>query len=469
LRGSTQSASQALLTYSSRHFLSFAASSNTTSKLEVERIVSAEFNMANSNSTTNATTNGATDAANGGDDPQSSTDNNNDNNDDRKNGRDGDGRWLFRCTILILVIDLVVSILIMSPLLPWVRKHEDYSRKFVFSSSLVDLLLLCWLRVLACVVGFLISFLKGHVRSEYPFDIHHPNGTKKTQEELLEQPFRVWFGNYVHRAAFPTEFVALVTTIVCVIKCLVRLNVEIGILRDAEPLHPLYWCAILFSAVMSLVELSCADRVSMRLSEWGQKDREQEGSRSFLRQISSHLSLPLLANDSLGENGEDGDDEEGQQSQSQQDSDEHVTGVSDLDSNYKASWTDLLQLCAPDSFLILVAFIFLILAAAAQIYIPYFTGAILDALERAYSGNDDDDDNGHGSISDVPGFTSNVHKLIVVSILGGVFSGIRGSIFTVVGGRVNVRLRLRLMDSLLTQDQGFYDVTKVRILFIYRL
>jgi ABC-type multidrug transport system fused ATPase/permease subunit len=103
----------------------------------------------------------------------------------------------------------------------------------------------------------------------------------------------------------------------------------------------------------------------------------------------------------------------------------------------------------------LVAFVFLMLAAAAQIYIPRFTGAILDALDEAYNKNTN-----NVPIQDVPGFMSNVKKLIIVSILGGVFSGVRGSIFTVVGGRVNVRLRLRLMDALLCMEQGFFDVTK---------
>ena len=392
-----------------------------------------------------------------------------DSNNSEKDGRNG--RRLLRFTVFALVLDVVVSVLFMSPLLPWVRIHEDLNpKKYVFSSSLKDLLLLCWLRVLSSSIAFLFAYLKGEVRPEYPFDIHHPNGTKKSQEELdeefLEQPFRVWFGNYIHRAAFPTEFLSLITTIVSVVKCLVRLNLEIGILRDALPLHPMYWCAISFASVMSLLEYSCCDRVVVLLSKWGQEDRESEqggNPRSFLRQISSQLSLPLLANDSLTDDDENrnDEDEEGQQSQSQQ-NDENVAGVSDLDSNYKASWTDLIMLCSPDAFLILIAFIFLILAAAAQIMIPYFTGAILDALEKAYSGNNDDDDHGggHDSITDVPGFISNVKKLIVVSILGGVFSGVRGSIFTVVGGRVNVRMRLRLMDSLLTQEQGFYDVTK---------
>ena len=89
----------------------------------------------------------------------------------------------------------------------------------------------------------------------------------------------------------------------------------------------------------------------------------------------------------------------------------------------------------------------------------------LDALQKAYSNNDNDDNNNTDDddddrIQDIPGFMNNVKKLIVVSILSGVFSGVRGSIFMVVGGRVNVRLRLRLMSSLLTYEQGFFDLTK---------
>ena len=62
-------------------------------------------------------------------------------------------------------------------------------------------------------------------------------------------------------------------------------------------------------------------------------------------------------------------------------------------------------------------------------YIPKFTGNILDALAEAFSGKGD---HRHESMDDVPGFMSNVRLLIVASILGGVFSGLRGSIFTIV-------------------------------------
>jgi hypothetical protein len=298
----------------------------------------------------------------------------------------------------------------------------------------------------------------------------HPNGKKKTRDELeeeaLQQSFGTWVCRYVNRAAFLSEMFCLVTTLLAVVKCLVRLNTEIGVLRDAEPVHPIFWISFAFAAVVSVLEMMYVDTVCLSLGKWGAKGDDEP---SILSRISSHLSLPLLANDSLGEQGENENrDEESEAStaggQSNASNDEHAVGESDIegDTDYKAKFSDLLQLCAPDTFLIGIAFLFLLLAAMAQIYIPKYTGACLDALEQAYSGHGDDDvgnDDDEG-INDIPGFMSNVQKLIVVSALSGFFSGVRGSIFTMVGGRVNVRLRLRLMDSLLTMEQGFFDVTK---------
>jgi hypothetical protein len=364
----------------------------------------------------------------------------NDNNNNNNNNKN-EGKWMFRLTILLFVLDMIVSILFMSPLIPRIYQHEGQHKHYTFSSSLFDLLVLAVCRTTVASMAFCTSFLKGEVRNEYPFDMQHRNGTKKTKEELeeeaLEQSFGTWLTNSIHRAAFPSELFALITTLLCVTKCLVRLNVEIGILKDAEPIHPIFWCAVLFAAVVSVFEMTLVDPVCVLLGKWGHVDREQ-GSRSLLRQISSQLSLPLLANDSLEDTDNEANSNEVEGGTIPED-DENVAGTSDIggDTDYKASWTDLLQLCAPDAFLIFIAFIFLILAAAAQIYIPRYTGAILDALEEAYSTHDDDDE----SIQDVPGFMSNVRKLIIVSLLGGIFSGIRGSIFTVCGGRVNVRIR----------------------------
>ncbi len=378
-----------------------------------------------------------------------------------------EGIWLVRGTIGLLVVDALVSVLLLSPVLPWVRNHEpEYHGHYTIAGSVSDLLLLSACRVVMALLAFLVAYFRGKVRDEYPFDMYHKNGKKKTRDELeeeaLSQSFGTWVSRYVNRASFPSELACLCTTVLAVVKCLVRLDTEIGVLRDAEPVHPLFWFSFLFSALVSVVEVMNVDAVCLCLGKWGS---EQEPS-PMLRRISSHLSVPLLSDDQL--ESQEGAEETSEvssemQSPPSQPDDEHAPGDNGIggDTDYKAKFSDLLQLCAPDLFLITIAFVFLLLAAMTQIYIPKYTGACLDALEEAFSNNNDDDDgNDSNSIQDIPGFMSNVKKLIVVSALSGLFSGIRGSIFTQVGGRVNVRLRLRLMDSLLTMEQGFFDLTK---------
>jgi hypothetical protein len=107
-----------------------------------------------------------------------------------------------------------------------------------------------------------------------------------------------------------------------------------------------------------------------------------------------------------------------------------VVGSSDItsDTDYKASWTDLVKICTPDVGLLAFAFVFLILAAISQTLIPLYLGHILDALSKTFNeGNDStDDDNSNESMFDVPGFISNMKLLVLVSITAGVFSGLRG-------------------------------------------
>lgn len=391
------------------------------------------------------------------------------------------GFWTVRFTVGLLLLDTAFSLLFLSPLVPLMDRYEgnSYVHHYTFGGSFHDLLWVSALRITCAVLALLVSFLRGNPRPETPFDLYHPNGTKKTKEELeeeaLEQSFGSWFRRYLHRAAFPCELVALLSTLLCVAKCLVRLNLELGVYRDAQPLHPLFWCVVLVSSVCSVLEMTLCDGVCGRLGEWGRaqlQEQDDTGRGSFLRQISSQLSIPLLANDALQEESNDEEDATTNNPTTTVPP-EHAPGISDIggDTDYKAAWTDLVQLCAPDTLLIVMAFVFLLLAATAQICIPKFTGAILDALDEAYNNNNnnsttitimnsDNDNDNNIPIQDIPGFLSNVRKLIVASILGGVFSGIRGSIFTVVGGRVNVRLRLRLMEALLCMEQGFFDVTK---------
>ena len=322
--------------------------------------------------------------------------------------------------------------------------------------SLLDLAILAGLRILSGFLSLIVSYEKGQVRPEFQFDLHHPNGVKKSREELemeaLEEPFYPWFVRFVSRPAFSCEVLAFSTQLWAVAKCLARMNQEIGIYQDEKPSHALFWIAVAISSFLSVIELSYIDSMSQKAAEYGNQCLENQQT-TFFRRVGSTLSIPLLSDDSQDEqaalnNSNDNDDVEEGQSDSSTTMD---VGQSDItgDAKYKAGWSDLLYMCYPDAHYISLAFVFLLLAALAQVYIPKFTGNILDALAKAFSG----DNPNPPSIFDVPGFISNVKYLVISSILCGIFSAIRGSIFTLVGGRVNVRLRVQLMDSLLSQGE----------------
>lgn len=370
--------------------------------------------------------------------------------------------WLY---LSFLSFDAVSSLVLLTPLVPFVKQHEGTTLDhYTLYGSLSDLAIMAILRLITGGYALLRSYVSDTAQSESPFEIYHPNGDRKTREELdneaLEEPCCPWFRRYVCRPAFPCEVACLVSGLLSIAKCLARLNQEIGTLSDSLPHHPIFWLALAMSALCSTAEAAYLDFVAKMVGEYGRSRRRTRGERAnmtWMRRISSNLSIPLLSGDTPTE---EFDEESGVEEEEGEIEDENARGISDItgDSSYKAKWSDLLALCLPDSHWIGMAFVFLLLAALAQIYIPRYTGNILDALTETFQ--DEDDDSNRTPIWEVPGFVSNVEKLVVASILCGVFSGVRGSIFTVVGGRVNVRLRVKLMDALLTQDIGFFDVTK---------
>lgn len=360
--------------------------------------------------------------------------------------------WLFYG---LLGFDSLLSVLFLTPLLiHWPYHNAQYT----IGGSFFDLAVLAAARILFALAALLIDYFRAEVPPEYPFELYHPNGEKKTRDELdqdaLEEPFAPWFRRYASRAAFPAEVLSAATQILAVIKCLIRLNVEIGFKAGDGAPHPIFWVAALLTTLAAVGEGTYLASACRLAAEYGQVSSASSGPRSLLRTIGSTLSLPLLA--------EENDQEDADSTPATPVDEQEERGQSDItgDSNYKANWYDLLSVCSPDAHLLVFAFVFLIAAAVAQVYIPRYLGNILDALADEFSDKDDDAAH-HESMFDVPGFIDNVKLLLLASVLAGVFAGIRGSIFTVVGGRVNIRLRVQLMDSLLTQDIGFFDVTKI--------
>jgi hypothetical protein len=110
-----------------------------------------------------------------------------------------------------------------------------------------------------------------------------------------------------------------------------------------------------------------------------------------------------------------------------------------------ATYKDLLSLARDDWHLISLAFVFLLGAAVGQVLIPHYTGRAVDAL-----------------VSDegAKAFQHAMFMLVLCACICGVCTGLRGGIFTVVGARVNRRIRDMLFQSLLAMEVGFYDATK---------
>jgi len=371
--------------------------------------------------------------------------------------------------LAFLFFDACASVVLLTPAFPGIQRIEDATvepDRYSLYGSLIDLAVLAALRICAALYALFRHHRKDN--SQLPFDLFHPNGDKKSREELeeeaLEEPCSDWFKRYISRYAFPCEIVSVFTTYLVIVKCLARLDVEIGLFDDAKPTHPVFWIALCMSSLSSVVVCIFTEHVGKVLYRCGRYHRRFVGSSrrngSVSSRTSSSLDIPLLSDQAAAMNSGDGDEEDQGVCENGNGVDEETRGISDItgDAQYKAAgWSDLKNLLMPDAYLILMAFVFLLLAAAAQVYIPRYTGNVLDSLAHAYN---DDSKKKNSDIWDIPGFMPNIEKLIVASILAGVFSGIRGSIFTIVGGHVNVRLRVLLMDSLLCQDIGFFDVTK---------
>ena len=111
-----------------------------------------------------------------------------------------------------------------------------------------DMALLAGLRFLSGIASLVISYEKATIRPEFQFDLNHPNGEPKSREELeleaLEEPFAPWIRRFVFRPAFFCECCALLTQLLAVVKCLARMNQEIGVFQDEKPRHPLFWIAM---------------------------------------------------------------------------------------------------------------------------------------------------------------------------------------------------------------------------------
>lgn len=354
-----------------------------------------------------------------------------------------------------------------------IGRAEDLTTPYTLHGSLWDLAFLAIPRILSAVFAVVFGYNQQEAPPETPFNPYDKYGRKKSRDELaneaLEEPFLPMLKRFVLRASFPCELMVVITGILLATKCLSRLNVEIGIYGETQPQHPVLWSTLALTALLSLIESTYVESAQKLAGEIGRQRRIGVG----------HSGLDLLVTPLLSQNGiASVTDVENGQSNDRKSTSERVLPqvkqpVSDIgaDAEHSASWKDLLLICEPDKYMILVAFIFLILSSFCEILVPKFTGAVLDSLVDHMHNNTNtsltsifsenpSDKSGYASIVHIPGFFENIELLVFAALLGGIFGGLRGSLFSLVGARVNARLRIRLMDSLLSQDIGFFDVTR---------
>jgi hypothetical protein len=136
----------------------------------------------------------------------------------------------------------------------------------------------------------------------------------------------------------------------------------------------------------------------------------------------------------------DPDDSDDEEDDDEEDKEKKAKSLKET--NRMASVRDIAKLCAPDWHYFCVAFFGLSLAAAGESFIPLFFGKLIDAVSI-----DRDDD----------AFHKYMLYLILITMGTGIFTGVRGSTFILVGARFSVRLRRALFRSLLRQEIAFFD------------
>ncbi|KAM3867703.1 ABC-type oligopeptide transporter ABCB9 [Diretmus argenteus] len=117
-------------------------------------------------------------------------------------------------------------------------------------------------------------------------------------------------------------------------------------------------------------------------------------------------------------------------------------GNQDKATNSGATLGRLLTYCSKDGSLLCVAFLFLLISAVCEAFIPYYTGKAIDGIVVHQS---------------MEYFTKPLVKLSALAIASSLAMGVRGGTFTLTFARLNLRLRNLLFRSLMSQEIGFFD------------
>jgi len=106
-------------------------------------------------------------------------------------------------------------------------------------------------------------------------------------------------------------------------------------------------------------------------------------------------------------------------------------------------WT-IISYSKPDITYLLLAFFFLLSACAAQIFIPFYTGQVIDGIAIK---------------KDRKLFEQSILIMALIAFAEAICAGLRGGIFSYVCARFNIRINNTLFSSIVKQEIGFFDKT----------
>ncbi|KAM3844344.1 antigen peptide transporter 2-like [Vipera latastei] len=111
----------------------------------------------------------------------------------------------------------------------------------------------------------------------------------------------------------------------------------------------------------------------------------------------------------------------------------------------KATLWKMLQLFRPDKLYLAGAFLFLVLAVIGEMFLPHYTGRLIDILGTKY---------------DAEAFSTAISLLFLVSFGSSAFASCRGGLFMFTISRMIIRTRNLLFSSLVWQDLAFFQEVK---------
>jgi ABC-type bacteriocin/lantibiotic exporter with double-glycine peptidase domain len=105
----------------------------------------------------------------------------------------------------------------------------------------------------------------------------------------------------------------------------------------------------------------------------------------------------------------------------------------------------LISLSHPERFLIMIAFVMLMISSSTNIIVPYFFGAIVDSALN---------------YPDLSKMSYYILYMFLVFVIGSVAAGVRSCLFEMAGQRVVARLRRQVFEAIMKQDIKFFDINR---------